>query len=252
VSEAGLSTDNYQFAPANTTANNAATNESLTERLSYINLNFTGLSLDTVANSAVSNLIPETQIKQLYLSHISKTSAGAVDVKSPLVQYSVKATIMLKDIHPLFEVMPISKSLNFKIQIFWNNSVFTATHSAAVAAVAADAATNTDAVAAVPEGWSSQSAAYRAYNGTVPLMLNNWTTGFTNSTPNTTLRTSIYVGDTCHDSTQITIDSEITNGAVGKQIELWIPAYQMLVDIEKNYAESHMKTITLMIIISSV
>jgi hypothetical protein len=63
VSEAGLSTDNYQFAPANTTANNAATNEGLTERLSYINLNFTGLSLNTVANSAVSNLIPETQIR---------------------------------------------------------------------------------------------------------------------------------------------------------------------------------------------
>ena len=38
VSEAGLSTDNNQFAPANTTANNAATNIGLTERLSYINL----------------------------------------------------------------------------------------------------------------------------------------------------------------------------------------------------------------------
>jgi hypothetical protein len=59
---------------------------------------------------------------------------------------------MLKDIHPLFEVMPISKSLNFKIQIFWNNSAFTATHSAAVAAVVANATTNTIAVAAVPEG----------------------------------------------------------------------------------------------------
>ena len=48
-----------------------------------------------------------------------------------MVQYSVKATIMLKDIHPLFEVMPISKRLNFKIQVFWNNSAITATHNAA-------------------------------------------------------------------------------------------------------------------------
>jgi hypothetical protein len=74
--------------------------------------------LGTVANSAVQNLIPETQIKQLYLSHISNTSVGAVNVSSPFVQYSIKATIMLKDIHPLFEVIPISKSLNFKIQVF--------------------------------------------------------------------------------------------------------------------------------------
>jgi hypothetical protein len=65
VSEAGLSTDSYQFAPANTTTNNTDANEGLTERLSYINLDFTGLSLGTVANSAVQNLIPETQIKQL-------------------------------------------------------------------------------------------------------------------------------------------------------------------------------------------
>ena len=97
-----------------------------------------------------------------------------------MVQYSVKATIMLKDIHPLFEVMPISKSLNFKIQIFWNNSAVTATHNGIV--------------------WTSQASQYRAYNGTLPLMLNNFTDGFAGSTAGT-LRASVYVGDTCHDST---------------------------------------------------
>jgi hypothetical protein len=131
--------------------------------------------LGTVANSQVEKLIPQTQINQLYLSHIPKTGVGAVDVNSPFVQYSVKANIILKDIHPLFEVMPISKSLNFKIQVFWNNSALTATHLAAVAAVFADATAVPPvvAVAAMPAGWSSQSAQYRAYNGTVPLMLNN-------------------------------------------------------------------------------
>jgi len=169
---------NNKFAPANTTSNNSEFNEGLNERLSYINLDSTASSLDNVANSEVSNLIIIDQIKHLYLSHISNKVDGVVGVSSPVVQYSVKATIMLKDIHPLFEVMPISKSLNFKIQVFWNNSSFTATHVAGVAAVLADAATNTDAVDAVPAGWSSQSAQYRAYNGTVPLMLNNWDTGF--------------------------------------------------------------------------
>jgi hypothetical protein len=60
-------------------------------------------------------------MKALYLSHISYIADGVDTVgatKSPLVHYSVRATIMLKDIHPLFEVMPISNSLNFKIQVF--------------------------------------------------------------------------------------------------------------------------------------
>ena len=246
VSDAGLSTVNNIYAPANTTANNSDNNEGLTERLSYINLDSTGLSLGTLANSAVSNLILEKEIKQLYLSHISKTGPGVDDVSSPFVQYSVKATIMLKDIHPLFEVMPISKNLNFKIQVFWNNSAFTATHSAAVAAIPANAVAvpPTLEIPAIPAGWSSQSAQYRAYNGTVPLMLNNWDTGFTNSAANTTLRTSVYVGDTCYDSTQKSVAPGLLTGGVGKQVELWVPAYQMLVDVDRDYSNGHQKIIS--------
>ena len=115
VSEAGLSTTNNKFSPANTTSNNSDSNEGLIERLSYINLDSTAPSLYNVANSEISNLIPKIQINQLYLSHISNTGIGDVGVSSPFVQYSVKATIMLKDIHPLSKVIPISKSLNFKI-----------------------------------------------------------------------------------------------------------------------------------------
>jgi hypothetical protein len=76
-------------------------------------------------------------------------------------------------------------------------------------------------------------------------MLNNWTKCFSNSAVNTSLRYSLYVGDTCHDFTQKLITTGSSTGSVGKQIELWIPAYQMLEDIKLNYAESHMKTITL-------
>jgi hypothetical protein len=73
VSEAGLSTDNNQFVPSNTTANNADTNLGLTERLNYINLDSSVLSLNTVANSAVSNFIPLDQIKQyIYLIFLTK------------------------------------------------------------------------------------------------------------------------------------------------------------------------------------
>jgi hypothetical protein len=188
-------------------------------------------SLDGVDTSLVSSLIDGTEIKKLYLSHISNITDGVVNVSSPLVQYSVKATIMLKDIHPLFEVIPISKSLNFKIQVFWNNSAFTATHTATAGDVAGV--------------WSAQSAQYRAYNGTIPLMLNNFVSGFGASTAGT-IRASVYVGDTCHDSIQknITISANLPIGAVGKQVELWVPAYQMLVDVDRDYSNGHNKIIT--------
>ena len=62
VSESGLSPDNNQFAPANTTANNSDKNEGLTQRLSYINLDSAGGSFSDVANSLVSNLISKSEI----------------------------------------------------------------------------------------------------------------------------------------------------------------------------------------------
>ena len=229
VSEAGLSTANNKYAPANTTANNADANEGLTKRISYINLDHEGVSLEGVNSSLVSSLISEDQIKQLYLSHISKKGVGVLNVSSPVVQYSVKATIMLKDIHPLFEIIPISKSLNFKIQIFWNNSAFTATHTATVGAV--------DGI------YTAQSAQYRAYNGTIPLMLNNFVSGFGVSSAGT-IRASVYVGDTCHDSIQKSITTGLLIGAVGKQVKLWVPAYQMLVDVDRDYSNGHNKIIT--------
>jgi hypothetical protein len=78
-------------------------------------------SLDGVDTSLVSSLIDGTEIKKLYLSHISNITDGVVNVSSPLIQYSVKATIMLKDIHPLFEVIPISKSLTLTMMMNSND-----------------------------------------------------------------------------------------------------------------------------------
>jgi len=233
VSEAGYDTANSAFAPANTTTNNTDDNEGLVKRLSYI-VNDAGLTLSN-GTSAISNLITKANISLLYTSHVSKilgTTGVAADVGppavdavvavAPVIQYSIKATIMLKDIHPLFEVIPISKSLNFKIQIFWNNSVATATHDG----------TN----------WTAQSSEYRAYNGTMPLMLNNFTSGFTGVGAGT-LRASVAVGDTCLDSTQKNT-AGVATGAVGKQVELWVPAYQMLPDIDDNYSKNHLRDIS--------
>jgi len=110
---AGFSTADTKYAPAGQPANNDTLNLGLSDRLGYI-LNDAGRTFSDKVESVLSNLISKTELAKLFVSHVSNLTAGTADVKSPVVQYSVKATIMLKDIHPLFEVMPISKSLNFK------------------------------------------------------------------------------------------------------------------------------------------
>jgi len=221
VAEAGgFASTNNKYAPAANTTNNSNLNEGLTERLKYI-LDDSGVTLDAITTSPLSGLISKTELAKLYVSHLSTKTAGSATT-SPVLQYSVKATIMLKDIHPLFEALPISKSLNFKIQIFWNNSVATATQNGTA--------------------WTAQSSQFRAYNGTLPLMLNNITDGF-NGAPTGTLRASVYVGDTCYDTTQKGFTG-VTTGGVGKQVELHVQAVQMLPDIESNYAQNHMRDVS--------
>ena len=73
-------------------------------------------------------------------------------------------------------------------------------------------------------------------------MLNNLTDGLDNASAGT-LRGSVYVGDTCHDSTQKGFTG-VTTGGVGKQVELHVQAVQMLPDIENNYAQNHLRDVS--------
>jgi len=98
---AGFSTADTKYAPAGQPANNDTLNLGLSERLGYI-LDDAGRTFSGEVESVLSNLISKTELAKLYVSHVSNLTAGTADVKSPVVQYSVKATIMLKDIHPLF------------------------------------------------------------------------------------------------------------------------------------------------------
>jgi hypothetical protein len=104
---AGFSTADSIYAPAGQSANNDTLNVGLVERLGYV-LDDAGETFSGEVTSTFSHLISKTELTKLYVSHVSNLTTGTAGRKSPVVQYSVKATIMLKDIHPLFEVMPIS------------------------------------------------------------------------------------------------------------------------------------------------
>ena len=74
------------------------------------------------------------------------------------------------------------------------------------------------------------------------LMLNNFADGFVGATAGK-LRASVYVGDTCYDTTQRTTGT-LATGGVGKQVELHVQAVQMLPDIESNYAQNHLRDVS--------
>jgi hypothetical protein len=98
---AGYSSANSIYAPAGQSANNDTLNVGLAERLGYV-LDDAGKTFSGVATSPLSNLISKTELAKLYISHVSNLATGTAGSKIPVVQYSVKATIMLKNIHPLF------------------------------------------------------------------------------------------------------------------------------------------------------
>ena len=128
------------------------------ERASYLDL------------GALQNVISQSELQKL---HQSNKSVSTATVK----QYSVRAIIYLKDLHPIFQSIPISKALNFKIQLYWNSSLSTLN------------VTNT--------GTKLFINIFRPYNGTVPIE-----TLVTNENENSSLAVSLYVGDKCYASSQ--------------------------------------------------
>ena len=125
---------------------------------------------------------------------------------------------MLKDLHPLFEAMPLSKHLNFKIQLFYNNTAFSVNHD--------------------ESAYTGYSLSYKAFNGTVPLTIASLNL---HGGSGGTIRASVYVGNTCYDSIQNQLGAAA--GAVGNLVQLWVPVYQMRPEQEQSYTASPIKTV---------
>ena len=67
-----------------------------------------------VTSQTAQTILLQSELQKLHQSNKSADTAT-------VTQYSARAIIYLKDLHPLFQSIPISKALNFKIQIYWNS-----------------------------------------------------------------------------------------------------------------------------------
>ena len=140
-------------------------------------------------------VISKNTLGTLQQSHASKDVGGCY-------QISARVIIYLKDLHPVFQALPVSKSLNFKIQLFWNAS--SATMDAA----------------------KTYRSSIRAYNGTNPLEIE--------MISGKAMEASVYVGNKCLSPLQKDL-ANVGTGMVGTQVQLFVPAVQMKPEIEQDY-----------------
>ena len=129
-------------------------------------------------------MISKNTLGTLQQSHASKNVGGTY-------QISARVIIYLKDLHPVFQALPVSKSLNFKIQLFWNAS------------------------SATLDNTGAYTSSIRAYNGSNPLEIQ-----FVNPKA---MEAPVHVGNKCLSPLQKNLPN-VGTGMVGTQVQLFVPA----------------------------
>ena len=147
------------------------------ERASYLDLGGAG-----------QGILTQAELQKLQQSNKS------VDTQT-VKQISARAIIYLKDLHPIFQSIPISKGLNFKIQIYWNSSLSTVNKAVG--------------------GVMTYDNTYRPYNGTVPIEA-IMDAPFSSNNGAKSAVVSLYIGDKCYSSQTGT--AGVTSGTVGNQV----------------------------------
>ena len=160
----------------------------------------------------------QTTLSQAELQKLHQSNKSVYT--ETVTQYSARAIIYLKDLHPIFQSIPISKALNFKIQLFWNSCI-TSLNKGATSAI------------------FSLTNPYRPYNGTIPIeVTDDLYQRAINGPPNASILVSLYIGDKCYASSQTSV-AGVASGNVGNQVQLWVPSCQMKEAIETDYINTN-------------
>jgi hypothetical protein len=202
-------------------------NEGLTQRQKYWNLDPDGLTI-TTSSAAFSTLISTANLTASYKSYIFNKITGTASVPG-VWQCHIMATIKLKHVHNFFEKIPLAKGLYFRITLTLNQPSVQFTSAAAGGAL-------TLSSVSVPSG------------GVSPLMIASAAAGsggaaaFPVNTGATTYTLSLAVGASVLNSTQSTT-AGVTTGPLARGIQLYIPAYSFSPMFESAYLSSPVKNI---------
>jgi len=225
----------------------ATSNTGLFKRISYINYDVESTT-GPDAGGEFSALQTGTFADQLYRSRVfNKINGVDADDDPPVVgkasvyQVQVMAIIKLRHLHNLFNTLPLSKGLQFKIILNINQSVVKL---------------ETDGTNQL-----TQTNQFLAYSGINPLMITSLRPGnntafaagdnvspiFTNPASGSVSNSksclvSLYVGNKCLNSTQTAV-AGVKTSALPNTLQLYAPAYEMNPVVESMYLQNPNKTI---------
>jgi len=195
-------------------------NKGFSERLKYINYDATGKVNGAAAEAAQSAFLTAANANTLYKSQVFTLAAGGA-AASPVVQVQVMAIIKLRHLHNFFNNIPLSKGLQFRFIINFNQSTSTITNDA----------TNITA----------ESLVKSQFGGTNPLMIasakaNNGGVGTIAAAG--AIRADLSIGKTCLDSTLVAYAGTASSN-LPQSVSLYVPSYVMNSSLEASYVSAN-------------
>mgnify|MGYP003111768981 CR=1 FL=1 len=196
-------------------------NKGFNERLKYINYNADAeVNGENTIEHPQSAFLTATNVNTLYKNSVFNisTSAGG----SPLIQTQVMAVVKLRHLHNFFNNVPLSKGLQFRFIINFNQSTITQ---------------------AVPsETTGAETIVKSQFGGVNPIMLashkaGNGGAGLTNNAASS-LRADLSIGRTCLDTT-LAGRSTATQSGLPQSVSLYVPSYVMNSSLEASYVSAN-------------
>jgi len=195
-------------------------NKGFSERLKYINYTATGFVNGSGNEAAQSAFLTAANANTLYKSQVFTLAAGG-GAASPVIQVQVMAIIKLRHLHNFFNNIPLSKGLQFRFIINFNQSTSTVTNDA----------TNITA----------ESLVKSQFGGTNPLMIasakaNNGGVGTIAAAG--AIRADLSIGKTCLDSALVAYAGTASSN-LPQSVSLYVPSYVMNSSLEASYVSAN-------------
>lgn len=196
-------------------------NKGFSERLKYINYDATAKVNGSGDEKAQLSFLTKTSADTLYKNQVYNIVAGGAGA-SPVVQVQVMAIIKLRHLHNFFCHVPLSRGLQFRFIINFNQSTQTLTSD------------GTDLTA--------ENSEFSQFGGVVPLMVASSKTGNGGDDILTgnggSVRFNLSVGKNCLDAT-LAAKPGVASSALPQSVALHVPSYIMAPSLAGAYVSAN-------------
>lgn len=193
------------------------------KRLEYINYDSAGKINGSTDEDDQSAFLSFTNANTLYKNQVVANSLTPANNQTPIIQTQVMAVIKLRHIHNFFNNVPLSKGLQFRFIINFNQSTTLLSQGGGTGGIT-----------------SSESVEKSQFGGVNPIMISSSKTnngGTVRTGKDGTIRADLSVGRTCLDSTLVSFGA-VTSG-LSANVTLHVPSYIMDPSLASSYISSN-------------